>query len=231
MTTISALRIRKLPPAEGESVTDAICDQLRSVILDGKIESGTLLRQEELAAVFGTSRIPVREAFRRLQAEGLIILQHYRGAVVAPMSPVDATDMFEIRVALECHALRLAVPNMTEDDFENGEEALATLAGERTLDGFSRSNWRYHKVLYEPCGLPKLLQQIEFNHESLRRFVICRPFGVADLKRAVREHREILEACRAQEVEKAVGALRDHIGSTRRSLLATVRTMASAQSS
>jgi DNA-binding GntR family transcriptional regulator len=98
-----------------QSLPSAIADRLRDKILRGHFRAGEQLRQQAIAAEFEVSRIPVREAFRQLEAEGLITINDHRGAVVSALSPDEIQELFDIRAALECAALRQAVPRLTEE--------------------------------------------------------------------------------------------------------------------
>src|SRR6188508_2704962 len=91
---------------------DTVTESLRALILDGTLGAGLQLRQEDLAKRFGVSRIPVREALGRLQAEGLV--EHFanRGSIVAGRTVEDLVETLDIRIALETRALRLAMPHL-----------------------------------------------------------------------------------------------------------------------
>ncbi|NTG32083.1 GntR family transcriptional regulator, partial [Agrobacterium rhizogenes] len=99
-----------------KSAPELVRDGLREAILTGAYEEGQQLRQDELAEQFGTSRIPVREALRQLEGEGLVELHANKGAVVKGSSVEDVLEMLDIRIALECRALKLAIPNMAAED-------------------------------------------------------------------------------------------------------------------
>src|SRR5436190_15995488 len=107
------------------SAPDLVRSELRRAIVDGEFESGSQLKQDELAERFGVSRIPVREALKQLAAEGLVTFHPNRGAVVSSLSLDDVLEMLEIRIALECRALRLAIPNMIDEDFDEATQILA----------------------------------------------------------------------------------------------------------
>src|SRR5215831_189024 len=107
-----------------QTLTAAVADRLRDKILRGDLREGEQLRQHTIAAEFDVSRIPVREAFRQLEAEGLIEIIDHRGAVVAALSPDEIEELFDIRAALEGVTLRRAVPRLTDEDLERAERAL-----------------------------------------------------------------------------------------------------------
>jgi len=93
-------------------------EKLRAAILDGRLPAGVALRQQELATLFGVSRMPVREALRQLEAQSLLRVETHKGAVVAPLINEDATDAYALRILLESEALRQSIPLLTADDIE-----------------------------------------------------------------------------------------------------------------
>src|ERR1700694_1369842 len=101
-----------------------VADAVRIAILRGQLAPGQVLRQGELANQFGLSRVPVREALRQLETEGLVVSQPHRGAVVVDLSPEDIEEVFLIRITLETTALRLSVSKMTDLDFHKAETVL-----------------------------------------------------------------------------------------------------------
>ncbi|MDR7541769.1 MAG: GntR family transcriptional regulator, partial [Armatimonadota bacterium] len=92
-----------------------VADVLREAILRGILLAGQQLRQDEIARELGVSHIPVREALRQLEAEGLVRLRPYRGFEVSELSPEEVEELYEIRIPLECQALRLAFPHLTDE--------------------------------------------------------------------------------------------------------------------
>lgn len=91
-----------------------LVDELREAILDGRLQPGSRLVQEEVAERYGTSRIPLREALRRLEGEGLVITVANRGSVVRPLSPKDVADLYDVRLALESVAVRRAAERLID---------------------------------------------------------------------------------------------------------------------
>ncbi|MBR9904685.1 MAG: GntR family transcriptional regulator, partial [Gammaproteobacteria bacterium] len=103
------------------STSEVIVKHLREAIIAGQIEEGEPIRQDDIANKFNVSKIPVREALKRLEAEGLVLFQRNKGAVVTKISEPELAQMFEVRVLLEVEAIRLAVPNMGLATFDNAE--------------------------------------------------------------------------------------------------------------
>src|SRR5277367_3812575 len=111
----------------------AIADWLRAAILSGALAAGTRVNQDRVAAEQGVSHIPVREALRRLEAEGLVTFAPRRGFFVARLSAEDAEELGEMRAALEALAIRLAAPRLTTADLEAAAAALAAADGSDDL--------------------------------------------------------------------------------------------------
>jgi DNA-binding GntR family transcriptional regulator len=205
------------------SAPDVVRSELRRAIVDGEFASGSQLKQDELAERFGVSRIPVREALKQLAAEGLVTFHPNRGAVVSSFSLDDVLEMLEIRIALECRALRLAIPNMLDEDFEEAAQILADYDREPNAGKWGEMNWRFHQTLYVPCNRAKLLAMIDANYGHVGRFTRMQVSLAAGKERPQREHHQILDACRRGEIDRAVGLLEEHIVHTQKSLLAASR--------
>ncbi len=218
---------------QGETVTkttepkrpapEVVRDAVREAILNGTMPEGTQLRQDELAEQFGTSRIPVREALRQLETEGLVKIEPNRGAIVTSLSVTDVLEMLDIRIALECHALRLALPNMAEEDLTLASEILESYNREPDPASWGPMNWRFHWTLYAPCQRPRLLTMIEANYGHVNRFVRTQVSLAAGKERPQREHQRLLEFCRNGRIEEAVSLLEAHIEQTQKSVRASQR--------
>ncbi|WP_048299866.1 GntR family transcriptional regulator, partial [Pseudomonas aeruginosa] len=103
------------------SASEIIAKHLREAIIAGHFAEDEPIRQDDIAQLFNVSKIPVREALKRLEAEGLVLFQRNKGAVVTRISEPELAQMFEVRVLLEAQAIRLAVPNMNETTFARAE--------------------------------------------------------------------------------------------------------------
>src|SRR5579872_6296144 len=141
-----------------QSLTSAVAEKLREQIIRGDIPEGMQLRQDAIANQFQVSRIPVREALRQLDAEGLITIVPNRGAVVPALSPDDVEELFTIRALLEPEVLRLSIPRLTEEDFAEAEVVLRRYEGELQhedhLFSWGRLNWQFHSILYSRAERP-----------------------------------------------------------------------------
>lgn len=214
---------RAASPSAKLPAPELVHEGLREAIMRGEFESGTLLRQEALAERFGTSRIPVREALRRLEAEGLVSIHPNRGAVVTHLSLEDVLELMDIRIALECRALVLAIPNMTEEDIAAAEEDLQIYDREEDPKNWPRLNWKFHQAIYAACDRPRLIAMIEANIEQIGRFTSEQVSLTVGKRRPQEEHWNILDACKQGNAEKAAKLLQQHIQHTQKSLLAAAR--------
>lgn len=205
------------------SIPGAVREALRRAIIAGEFEPGFQLRQEELAERFGTSRIPVREALRQLESEGFVTILPNRGAVVSDLSVDEVMELLEVRIALECHALRLAIPAMGQVDFDEATKILRSYDAEPDPEKWGAFNWTFHELLYAPCNRPRLLAMIEANYGHVSRFTRALVSRATGKDRPQREHYQLLEYCRDGEVEKAVRLLREHIVQTQKTLRSAQR--------
>src|SRR5699024_10282630 len=101
-----------------EMLHNKVCSVLRKAILKGELQAGERLVQAQLAEAIGVSRMPIREALRTLELEGLVVMEPHKGAVVRPISKEDIEEIYELRIALEPLALKKSVPNFTKQDLE-----------------------------------------------------------------------------------------------------------------
>ena len=192
---------------------EALRDDLRS----GRLEPGARIHLSETAAQLGMSPIPVREALRTLASEGLVVAVPNRGYRVPEVSLADLEDTYRLRMILDPLAVELAVPNLTPDELNRAEEALARLAAALRAEdwaGIRAANRDFHFVLYEAAGSPWLLRMISILWEASERYQrLSSPYRGTRASRR-KEHLAILAACRAGETERAVRTMHDHLHRT-----------------
>ncbi len=205
------------------TATDRVYGVLRKRILDGSLAEGTPIRQDDIAAELGLSKIPVREALMRLQSEGLVLFTPNAGATVAVLTVADYVEMLDIRIATECRALELAVPNMAESDIAHARALLDAYDTAITEEGWSELNARFHECLYAPAHRPRLLALIKSVQDQMGKIMRQRVSAVAGHKRSHGDHVKILDACERGEVNEAVLLLRRHIENTQREVQAYFR--------
>lgn len=195
--------------ANRPSSPEVIADVLRSLILRGHIDGGQPLRQDTIAAWFGVSHIPVREALRQLTAEGLVELQNMRGATVTLLRPDEAEEILEIRFTLEIRAVSLATPHWTEATFDSLEAQLVEAEGCDSIDRWSDLNRSFHEGLYQPCARPRLLALIGSLNTNVERYIRLLVSRSDYRLQAQREHRAILASARIRNLS-SLSALIEH---------------------
>jgi DNA-binding GntR family transcriptional regulator len=209
-----SLKPRRVIPRQ--TLPTAVADRLRDKILRGEFREGEQLRQHAIADEFAVSRIPVREAFRQLEAEGLIKILDHRGAVVTALSPDEIEELFEIRAALEGVTLRRAVPHLTPDDLARAEKALKAyeraLNDEADFDVWGDLHWQFHSALYAAANRARSLSLIQMINNNADRYIRLHILFSRDAHRNAKdEHRAILEMCRERKAALASQLLEEHI--------------------
>jgi len=196
--------------AKSDTIAAQISRALAERIITGEIEAGAKLRQDHIAEEFGASHVPVREAFRRLEAQGLAVSEPRRGVRVAGFSLDAVREVAEMRAALEALALRNAVPHLTKAILHQAEEA--NRAGDRARDvqTWEEANRTFHRIILTPCGMPRLLKAIDDLHAASARFLFSgwRAEWEAPTDR---DHRAILDALRSGQTEMAATILARHV--------------------
>ncbi|MCM2505540.1 GntR family transcriptional regulator [Aureimonas altamirensis] len=196
--------------AKSDTIAAQISKTLASRIIAGEIESGAKLRQDHIAEEFGASHVPVREAFRRLESQGLVVSEPRRGVRVAGFSLDEVREVAEMRAALEALALRNAVPHLTRAILDQAEEANRAGDCARDVQAWEEANRTFHRIILTPCGMPRLLKAIDDLHTASARFLFSgwRAEWEAPTDR---DHRAILDALRAGQAEMAASVLARHV--------------------
>ena len=193
------------------STPDLIAETLREEILLGSVAAGQALRQEELAERFGVSRLPVRDALLRLEAQGLVHVYPNRGAFVISLSADEVREIYEMRLLLEGDIIERAVPRMTSDDRRRIDaahaEATRTAGGPEWMDG----DWRFHRALYEPAARPRQLATIENLRSTVARYSSGHDALPTRTPEWLADHDAILAACRARASVAARRRLEEHL--------------------
>jgi DNA-binding GntR family transcriptional regulator len=196
-------------PVPIPSRTQYVLDHLTHAILTGRIRPGQALVETELAARFGISKTPVREALKTLAGRGLVVMSQYKGAAVRTVDAAMARSVYDVRLLLEPEALRRTVA-------ARGDLALAHAALERAAaaeDAAERSlaNRDFHRALYLPCGNPLLARLLDDlrDQAALVSSVVWQTLPTWDEE--ADEHREILSHAENGDADHAVALLRDHI--------------------
>ena len=202
------------------SLIDRVTASLRDAIVHGVYHSGERLNQSELAAQYGISRIPVREALRQLEAEGLVTFDHNHGTRVARLSEEDVRDIFEMRVELESLALRAAIPRATPQDLEVARKLLDRMDRlQDAPDEWLHLNNRFHATLYAPGRRHHLLRTIRTLRHAVEPYLRLYLLALRRFEASQAQHRKIFQAYARRDVRKARAELRTHLLDTMRELL------------
>ena len=204
------------PPVDKATIqmTETIAKVLRDDILHGVLQSNLPLRQDELAARFGVSKIPVREALQQLKAEGLVTFFPNRGAVVSTLSSAAVDEIYAMRIALETLALQRAIPHLTIADLTQAEallEAIDRKAQAVHVAQWGELNWEFHALLYRPANLPRVMNWVQTLHTNVARYLVLNLISLDYQATSQREHHAILAACRQGDVAAATELLRQHL--------------------
>jgi DNA-binding GntR family transcriptional regulator len=223
--------IRSLPglnpiqASELPSLAEIAYRQVRDAILSGAFAAGHALGQEEIALQIGTSRVPLREALKRLEAEGLVIHRPRRGYVVTSLDPDEITDIFDIRMMLEERAGYLATLRATPDDVQELRERLYAMDGIPTTGPdeilrFVEANRAFHDRLYVGSGRPQLCRLMAVLRTNVERYIRIGTLVAGDQARVKDEHFQIFDAFRRGNAQEVGRLCREHCAATRDRLLA-----------
>ncbi len=210
-----------------DSIADAIARGVAERIVNGMLEPGARLRQDQIAAEFDVSHVPVREAFRKLEARGLVVNRPRRGVVVAPMDPAVILEATEMRAELEGLALRFAFPHLTASHLKAARNALADGESKSEITAWDSANRRFHRAITEPCGMPRLMALIDDLHDSTARFLFATWKKLDWQPRSDTEHRAILHALTRRDGERAEQLLKSHVREAGHALIASLTARAS----
>lgn len=211
-------------PLQRQTMAGQVALELRRRILAGELTEGTQLRQEQLAAEFGISKVPVREALHQLEAEGFVTQQFHKGAVVAGLSPEEIMEAFELRTQIELWLLGLAMRSATPEDIANARAIAAQIGQVDDAEHYPALNWRFHEALYRPAKRPFAIDHLQKLHAQIERYVRLQ-FSIAQTKETVlREHTAILNLYEKRDPE-ALEYLRRHIMGSAQELLDRLRAL------
>lgn len=180
-------------------------------IIAGTLPPGARLRQDHIAAEFGASHVPVREAFRQLEAQGLAESLPRRGVRVSGFDIAELREVAEMRASLESLALRHAAPNMTKAILDEAQEVTRHGEAAETVQDWEAANRRFHRLILAPCRMPRLLRSIDDLQAASARFLLA-AWRQDWEARTDHDHRAILDALRRGRTDEACATLARHVG-------------------
>ncbi len=213
------MKLKSIDISATASASSIVFDALRKAIIEGELADGEPLRQDEIARLFNTSRIPVREAISRLEEQGLVRTQRYKGAVVAGLSPRETAEIFDLRALIEPEILRNAVPAMTSDLLAKAREKCVAFAQSTEPAEWGNLNRDFHDTLYSAGDLAYFREIADNAIDRVERQIRAQLVMSDGMETAAREHFSMLEACERGDADEAAALLKDHIEGAKRSLL------------
>lgn len=197
-----------------QTLSSALADSLRERILLGELPDGTQLVQESLSQEYGVSRIPVREALRQLEAEGLITFIDHKGAKVTRLKLEDVLELLHIRAILERDLIQIAIPNLTEKDFILSREYLDQFDQafkQNDIKRWGRLNAKFHTSFYQAAKRPHTLNLVTQLYNQTDRYTRLQILFTQTKKLAHEEHQHILNLCENKEIVAAGAFIYQHI--------------------
>lgn len=205
---------------------ELVCENIRQAIIDGTFSPGERLMEIQLADEMGVSRTPVREAIRKLELEGFVVMIPRRGTYVADISIKDITEIYEIRITLDELAAGLAAERITDDELAQLNYYLLEIGkhvANNDLDKIVEVDTAFHDVLYTASRNERLRSIINNLREQLTG-IRGRSMGYPGrLIETMDEHRLLVEAIAARDVDRARGAARTHIENAEHTLMLSMK--------
>jgi GntR family transcriptional regulator, rspAB operon transcriptional repressor len=199
---------------DGQHVA-VVHERLRDAILRGEIEAGATTSQAALANKLDAGRTPLREALRMLQREGLVISEPNRRVRIAELSSDDAEELYIMRIAIECVAIRITVPTLTSDDFAALEGYMAQMDHYMRADdmrGWRTPHLAFHNLLVAGAG-PRVTEEIDRLFDHAERYRLR--WGVTAIwEDRAAEHRSIIDAAADGDQDRAALRLAEHYAGT-----------------
>ncbi|MCM3709118.1 GntR family transcriptional regulator [Sporosarcina luteola] len=211
----------KLPDYDRMTLQFKVTTRLRELILKGEFKMGERLMQEEWAKKLGVSRMPLREALRQLEMEGLVHIEPRRGAIVTPISIEDIEEIYRLRALLEGEAVEQSFRFLTEEDFEDLEELYTKMSrlhgDDNDIEEYMDLNEKFHRVLMGGCSWRRIKGFIETLWKGIPSYTPSLLANTIDEGR--KEHYLMLEYARHGNGEELRKVTEKHILRTRDNLI------------
>lgn len=216
--------------SQHNQVWEAVLSRLRMAIIQGQLPAGAHLLEAQLAEKLGVSRGPVREALMRLEHEGLVTNQPYRGKFVADITAQTIREIYSLRRVLECFAAELALDRLQAEDFAHlythFENMMAAVNAGR-FEEFADIDLEFHRVYVTAAAHTRLLQMWETLTDVNHAFIVVNASLDQDNYRIIAEgHQAIIQALTARDQARVNAALNYHLGEAERRILLTMQNLA-----
>jgi len=223
---------RRLLPVDFDSykpLRELVLEAIREAIIDGVLKPGERLMEIQLAEELGVSRTPIREALRKLELEGFIVMVPRKGAYVSDISLKDIAEVFEIRTALEGLAAGLAAERITDEELDEIERLLAEKAdaiAKKDVDKLIEVDSRFHEAIYRGSRNTRLASIINNLREQIQRYRATSLSFPGRMKQSLEEHRDIVEAIQSRDVQLARKVAQEHIENAENSMIESIKNKA-----
>ena len=204
----------KLNISEYLPLRDVVFKTLREAILKGDLAPGERLMEIKLANQLGVSRTPIREAIRKLELEGLVVMVPRKGAEVAKITEKELRDVLEVRASLEELAISLACERITDEKIAELKDALEqfrTVIKGKDVTKIAQMDVAFHDVIFEATQNARLVQMVNNLREQMYRYRLEYLKDFSTHSRLDEEHVKIFEAVSARDIERATALIREHI--------------------
>lgn len=201
---------------------DVVFNTLRQAILKGELRPGERLMEIQLAQRLGVSRTPVREAIRKLELEGLVLMVPRKGAEVAEITVKDLEDVLEVRAALEELAAKIACDHITDEQMQELKKAAADFKKVLDTDDLTscvQADMKFHEIIYNATDNARLLQILNNLREQMYRYRMEYLKDKSMHKTLVEEHDAIRRALKKRDKDKAAQAICVHIENQKQSII------------
>lgn len=200
---------------------EALYQQLKQDIRDNKLPIARPLKQQQLAADYGVSRIPIRDVLQRLKNEGWLTQSGKRGVMVHPLSATEAEDLYIMRMYLEPLILGHAMPKLNHQILGQATDILEQLQQPKlSIAQHGELNWQFHACLYGAAKRPTLFNNIANLHQLCSRYIGFHSVELGYLEISQQQHYQLLEAIKAKQLGKAKAILKQHIAEAGETLVA-----------
>lgn len=207
-------KLSKVNLNDYKPLREVIFNTLREAIIVGELKPGERLMEVQLAEKMGVSRTPVREAIRKLELEGLVVMAPRKGAHVAELSIKDIVDVLEVRASLDGLATALCAERITSDEIKELKHVLGQLVGyieKGNLQGSIKKDIEFHEIIYRSSRNDRLMQIISNLREQVMRYRVMYLKEYSNPKELIKEHMGIFEAITSKNGESAQRSAESHI--------------------
>ena len=205
---------------------EVVFQTLRQAILKGELKPGERLMEVALAERLGVSRTPIREAMRKLELEGLVVMIPRKGAQVASITEKDLTDVLEVRITLENFAIEKACSHMTEEDMDKlwlASKQFERAIQEGDLVRIAEADQAFHEIIYQASDNARLLQVLTNMREQIYRYRLEYLKDELSRDKLLEEHRRLTDAIRRRDAAQAQRISFEHLENQRKAIIRSIR--------